>query len=606
MTHIPDNTDHTQPTEADLTIYQQPTDSLATTPRRSRKRLLFAIVAVVLVVALLAVSLSLLKINPLLPQNLTASSGSWHTSGSQILDAHNQPVRIAGVNWFGFETGTLVVHGLHARNYKDMLNQIKAEHYNTIRLPYTNQLFDADNAPSGIDYTKNPDLQGLRGLQLMDKIVDYASQIGLRIILDRHRPGSAQQEPLWYTAQYPESRWISDWQMLAQHFKSNPMVVGADLHNEPHAPACWGCGDPKLDWQQAAERAGNAILSVNPNWLIFVEGVECYPDPHANKLVPGNCTWWGGNLKGVKDHPIHLNVANRLVYSVHDYPESIYPQLWFKDPTFPHNMPGVWDSYWGYIQKQNIAPVWVGEFGSRLQTEKDRQWLTSLVNYLGTGASGINWTFWCWNPDSGDTGGLLQDDWTHINLEKQQYLKSILYPLDQEQNAQAQTPTTSTATATTPPANGSLELRYMSGNGNGTAVNQIQPQFKLFNRGNSAIDLSTVTLRYWFTADGGQTQQTWCDYTALGCANIKQHIAAVTPPRTNASHYLELSFSTEAGTLAPGSDTGEIKVRFNKTDWSNYDESNDYSFAGSTSGYQANAHITVYSNGTLVWGNEPG
>ena len=54
------------------------------------------------------------------------------------------------------------------------------------------------------------------------------------------------------------------------------MVIGADLHNEPHAPACWGCGDKALDWRLAAERAGNAILAVNPNWLIFVEGVNCY------------------------------------------------------------------------------------------------------------------------------------------------------------------------------------------------------------------------------------------------------------------------------------------------------------------------------------------
>ena len=43
------------------------------------------------------------------------------------------------------------------------------------------------------------------------------------------------------------------------------MVIGADLHNEPHSPACWGCGDPNTDWRLAAERAGNAILSVNSN-----------------------------------------------------------------------------------------------------------------------------------------------------------------------------------------------------------------------------------------------------------------------------------------------------------------------------------------------------
>jgi endoglucanase len=58
--------------------------------------------------------------------------GYWHTSGSQILDAQNQPVRIAGINWFGFETPNYVVHGLDVRSYKDMLGQIKSLHYNTI------------------------------------------------------------------------------------------------------------------------------------------------------------------------------------------------------------------------------------------------------------------------------------------------------------------------------------------------------------------------------------------------------------------------------------------------------------------------------------------
>ncbi len=84
--------------------------------------------------------------------------GPWHTAGAQILDANNQPIRIAGVNWSGFETNTFVVHGLQSRSYKGMLDQIKGLGYNTIRLPYSNQLFDSGSKPSGIDYSKNPDL----------------------------------------------------------------------------------------------------------------------------------------------------------------------------------------------------------------------------------------------------------------------------------------------------------------------------------------------------------------------------------------------------------------------------------------------------------------
>src|SRR5262249_9487838 len=137
-----------------------------------------------------------------------AGTGYWHTSGNQILDANNQPVRIAGINWFGMETANYAPHGLWTRGYKDMLDQIKANGYNTIRLPYANQLFDAGSTPNGIDFNKNPDLQGLTGIQIMDKIVAYSGQIGLRIFLDRHRPDSGSQSALWYTTQYSEQRWI--------------------------------------------------------------------------------------------------------------------------------------------------------------------------------------------------------------------------------------------------------------------------------------------------------------------------------------------------------------------------------------------------------------
>src|SRR6202008_3956723 len=66
------------------------------------------------------------------PTVSAAGSGYWHTSGSQILDSNNQPVRITGINWFGFETSNYVVHGLWSRDYKSMMDQMKSLGYNTI------------------------------------------------------------------------------------------------------------------------------------------------------------------------------------------------------------------------------------------------------------------------------------------------------------------------------------------------------------------------------------------------------------------------------------------------------------------------------------------
>jgi endoglucanase len=350
--------------------------------------------------------------------------GYWHTSGRQLLDAAGRPVRIAGVNWFGFETDVHAPHGLWARDYKSMIDQMKSLGYNTIRMPFSDDILKPGTMPGSINFDgKNTDLQGLDSLQVLDRIVAYAGRSGLKVVLDRHRPDAAGQSALWYTAAVPETTWIANLKALAARYDGDPTVIGIDLHNEPHDPACWGCGDTTRDWRLAAERAGNAVLSVNPDLLVFVEGVQSYNGVNG---------WWGGNLMGVADHPVRLDVPNRLVYSAHDYATSVAQQSWFSDPSFPANMPGIWDKYWGYIFKQDIAPVWLGEFGTTLESTVDQKWLSALTTYLRStsayGSDSFHWTFWSWNPNSGDTGGILNADWTTVNTVKDGYLADIKAP----------------------------------------------------------------------------------------------------------------------------------------------------------------------------------
>ncbi len=362
------------------------------------------------------------------------AAGWFSTSGNQIVDSAGHSVQIAGVNWFGFESSNLAPHGLWTRGYKDMMDQMKDLGFNTIRLPFSNDTIHGSGTPNGIDFSKNPDLQGLTAMQIMDKIVAYAGEIGLKIILDHHRNDSGpgpSSNGLWYDAQHPESQWISDWQMLATRYANDPTVIGADLHNEPYN-GTWGGGGP-TDWTAAAERAGNAIGAVNPNWLIFVEGVANYQ---------GQSYWWGGNLMGVRDRPIDLNVDNKLVYSAHDYPNSVWAQPWFQGSDFPANLPAKFDQMWGYIYKEGIAPVYIGEFGTNLTDPKDAPWLEAITSYLagdldnnGTtdipaGTTGVSWTFWSWNPNSGDTGGILASDWRTVNQNKMAYLTPIEFDFD--------------------------------------------------------------------------------------------------------------------------------------------------------------------------------
>src|SRR4029079_5554252 len=106
-----------------------------------------------------------------------------------------------------------------------------------------------------------------------------------------------------------------------------------------------------------------------------------------------------------------------------------------------NNLPAVWDANWGYLFRQGTTPVLLGEFGTQLTPTSDQQWLDKMLTYIrgdlnGDGASdlsagqlGISWTWWSWNPDSGDTGGILNDDWTTVNQVKVDKLKPVEFSL---------------------------------------------------------------------------------------------------------------------------------------------------------------------------------
>ena len=394
--------------------------------------------------------------------------GWFSTSGNQIVDSAGNPVQIAGINWFGMESDIFTPHGLWTRNYQDMMDQMVALEFNTIRLPYSSEMLHTTKMPSGIDFYRNPELAGLTPIEIMDEVIRYAGEVGLRVILDHHRSSAgagATANGLWYEGQYTEAQWIADWQMLAARYADDPTVIGADLHNEPHN-GTWG-GGGATDWAAAAERAGNAILAVNDNWLIFVEGVASYEGQHY---------WWGGNLMGVADRPIVLDVADRVVYSPHDYPNSVYAQPWFQGTDFGDALPDKFEQMWGYIYEQNIAPIYLGEFGTRLSDPKDVVWYEAITSYLsgdfdndGTidiaaGTQDMSWTFWSWNPNSTDTGGILADDWNTVNENKLVYLEALQFDFDENTSGVLANFVVTLAQ----PSNQTVTVRYATSNGTAT------------------------------------------------------------------------------------------------------------------------------------------
>lgn len=372
-----------------------------------------------------------------------ASTGkpNWlHVEGTKLFDTQGHLVRMTGVNWFGFETKNEVPFGLWTRSYKSMLAQIKTLGFNTVRIPYSDYMLDASRDGSLTLATLNIDL-ALNGmtatqtpLDLMDAIIAEAKTLGLKVILDSHSrlPDSYLSEGLWNPSYYPEAKWIANWKFIAARYATNDAVAAFDLKNEPHFTASWGSTDTALNWNEAAQRAANAIQTVNANALIVVEGVESLNS--ASKAL--NKYWWGGNMQGMLTNPINITFNNKLVYSPHEYGPEVYAQDWFRDYRFPLNLRYIWDDRFGFIYNKGLGHTLIGEFGIRdnVVGSASNKWFEEFVKYMGDHSEGYSWTYWAWNPNSGDTGGILTDDWTGTNDWKLAYIKPYMAPIIGNQN----------------------------------------------------------------------------------------------------------------------------------------------------------------------------
>ena len=370
-----------------------------------------------------------------------------HTDGRRILDKDGKEVWITGLNWFGYNTGTNLFDGLWNSKLEPTVKAIADHGFNLIRVPISaeliNQWAKGEYPTANYNHAYNPQLNSMNSLEIFEYFLKLAEANGIKVMPDIHSAetnASGHNVNLWYTSKVTEDDWIHALEWMAKRYKDNDTIIAYDLKNEPHGKpyeqsgaAIWNDSTQANNWKNAAEKAAKKILAINPNVLIMVEGIEIFPkdltnnaDFHSTDEKQYHFNWWGGNLRGVKYYPINLGqYRDKLVYSPHDYGPTVYKQPWFTG-SFDYDslMKDCWHDNWFYIYEDNTAPLLIGEWGGYM-TEPNISWMTLMRRLIK--AYHLNHTFWCLNANSGDTGGLLLDDFKTWDTAKYEFVKEVLW-----------------------------------------------------------------------------------------------------------------------------------------------------------------------------------
>ncbi len=389
---------------------------------------------------------------------------------AEIVDMNGKPVWLTGCNWFGYNVGSQVFDGVWSQNMHKMLNEIADHGFNLLRVPMSTEILLQwkNNEPDTmikINEYENPELtiEGVQGgtpmysFDIWNKAVEWCRENGIKIMIDIHSAttaSSGHQVPLWYDSNFSTEDWIEALTWFADYYKDDDTVIAIDLKNEPHGKndgqgmAIWDDSTAPNNWKHAAETCAEAILDINPNLLIMVEGIEVYPkfeigstwdSPSVDYAHYGDESkqpyygaWWGGNFRGARDYPIDFGEhQSQLVYSPHDYGPLVWQQTWFeKDFTRQTLLDDYWYDTWAYLVEENISPLLMGEWGGFIDKEHDPtgdnlKWMTLLRDYMIE--KRIHHTFWCFNENSGDTGGLVYDNFGKWDEDKYAFVEPSLW-----------------------------------------------------------------------------------------------------------------------------------------------------------------------------------
>lgn len=375
------------------------------------------------------------------------TTDDWlHVEGNKIVDSKGKQVWLTGVNWFGYNTGTNIFDGIWNSDLNTSIQSIADHGFNLIRIPMSAELIlqwkKGEYPTANYNRATNYYLENMNSLEIFDYVIGQCRANGLKLMIDIHSAktdSSGHMTNMWYNGDITTEKFQEALVWMAERYAKDDTIIAYDLKNEPHGKpsetdkAIWNDSKDKNNWKYVAEQTALKILEKNPNVLIMVEGTEIYPidieengDFSSKNDADYYFNWWGGNLRGVADYPIDLGkYQDQLVYSPHDYGPTVYKQPWFYDGyNYKSLYEDCWKDNWMYIYEDGTAPLLIGEWGGFMR-DPNLTWMTHMKTLISK--NHLHHTFWCFNANSGDTGGLVLDDFKTWDEEKYAFVKEVLW-----------------------------------------------------------------------------------------------------------------------------------------------------------------------------------
>jgi len=252
-----------------------------------------------------------------------------------------------------------------------------------------------------VRFPVHPDAWRRRGqtayIQLLDRGVQWAEELGLYVIIDWHSIGNLRSElfqaPTYETTQ---KETFEFWRTMAKHFKDEPAVAFFELFNEPTV------------------YNGQLGICTWAQWKAIMEEAITIIRAHDCRAIPLVAGFnWAYDLTPVATDPIN---AEGIAYVSHPYPQK---------RKAPWAAP--WTADWGFAaEKYPVILTEIGfcgpeDPGAHIPVISDESYGDAITAY--TAEKGISWVAWVFDPQWAPN---MFTDWNFTPSRQGVYFKKVL------------------------------------------------------------------------------------------------------------------------------------------------------------------------------------